>query len=72
MKDRAGEAEKVLKGMLDDFQKANEEYKKLSSGAADQAASSEERDKRKKSAEAKLIEIQEIERQVKQFRTDNI
>jgi outer membrane protein len=72
LKDRGAEAEKVLKGMLDDYQKASESYKTLSASAADQAVSSDERDKRKKSAEQKLLELQEIERQVKQYRTNNI
>ena len=72
LKERGTEAEKVLKGMLDDYQKATEEYKTLSAGVADQAVSSEEREKRKKSAEGKLSELQEIERTVKQYRTDNL
>jgi outer membrane protein len=70
LKDRAADAEKVLKGMLDDYQKANEEYKKLIEGANDQAVSGEEREKRKKSAETKLYELQEIEKSVAQFRRE--
>jgi len=72
LKERGAEADKVLKGMLDDYQKANEEYKNLSSGAADQAVSTDEREKRKKSAEAKLLELQEIERSVTQYRKNNL
>jgi len=72
LKERGADAEKVLKGMLDDYQKASDEYKNLSAGAADQAVSAEERDKRKKSAEAKLLELQEIERSVKQYRENNL
>ena len=72
LKDRAAEAEKILKDMLDDYQKASEAYKTLSAGAADQAVSSDERDKRKKSAEQKLLELQEIEKQVQQYRKNNI
>lgn len=68
IKDRAGESDKVYKGMVDDYQKANEEYRKLVDSANDQTASAEEREKRKKSAETKLMEIQEIEKSVKQFR----
>jgi outer membrane protein len=72
LKDRVAEAEKNLKGMLDDYQKSTEEYKSLSAGAVDQAVSSEERERRKKSAEAKLLDLQEIEKQVRQYRQNNI
>ena len=51
LRERGADAEKQYKGMLDDYQKANEDYKKLVESANDQAVSSEERDKRKKSAE---------------------
>jgi outer membrane protein len=70
LKDRATEAEKVLKGMLDDYQKSTEDYKRLSDGAVDQAVSSEERDRRSKAAQTKLLELQEIERSVKQYRAE--
>ena len=70
LKEDASAAEKVLKNMLDDYQKANEDYKKLIESANDQAVSSEERDRRKKSSEQKLTELQEIERQVGQYRRD--
>jgi Skp family chaperone for outer membrane proteins len=53
--------------MIESYQKSNEEYKKLLDSAGDQAVSTDERDKRKKSAETKLREIQEIESQVSQF-----
>ncbi len=68
LKDRAADSEKVLKGMIDDYQKASEDYRKLIDGANDQAVSSDERDKRKKNAETKLLEIQEIEKSVQQYR----
>lgn len=69
LKDRVSDAEKVMKGMGEDYQKATEDYKKLIDDSNNQAISADERDKRKKSAEAKLMEVQEIERNVKQFRT---
>ena len=59
--DQTADFEKRKKGMLDDYQKANREYKKLMESAQDQAVSSDERDKRKSSAEKKLLEIKEIE-----------
>jgi outer membrane protein len=69
LKERAADSEKVLKGMIDDYQKASTDYKDLVDKSNDQAVSSEERDKRKKSAETRLMEIQEIERSLKQFRS---
>ena len=52
---------KKKKGMLDDYQKANDDYKKLVDSANDQALSSDERERRKSTAEKKLLEIKEIE-----------
>lgn len=67
LKDRASEFDKQRKEMIEGYQKSNEEYKKLLDSAGDQAVSAEERDKRKKAAETKLRDIQEIETQVTQF-----
>src|SRR5262249_37445130 len=47
LRERGADAEKQYKSMLDDYTKANDEYKKLVESANDQAVSSEERDKRK-------------------------
>ena len=59
--DQTADFEKRKKGMLDDYQKANRDYKKLIDSAQDQAVSVEERDRRKSAAEKKLLEIKEIE-----------
>lgn len=67
IKDRAAESDKVYKGMIEDYKKSNEEYKKLIDSSNDQAVSAEERDKRKKAAETKLLDLQEIEKSVKQY-----
>lgn len=67
IKERAADSDKVYKGMIEDYKKANEDYKKLVDQSNDQALSGDERDKRKKSAETKLMELQEIEKSVKQF-----
>lgn len=67
LKERAADFKKTGEGMLSDYQKANEEYKKLLEGANDQAIAVEERDRRKKSAETKLRDLQEIEQNVSQF-----
>jgi outer membrane protein len=60
LKERATDFEKVRKGFVEEFQKADEEYKKLMEGASDQAVSTDEREKRKTAAEKKLREINEI------------
>ncbi|MBM3883468.1 MAG: OmpH family outer membrane protein [Verrucomicrobia bacterium] len=67
IKDRQGDYEKERTKMVDDYQRANEEYRKLSDSASDQAVSADERDKRKKAAESKLLEIKEIEQSISQF-----
>jgi Skp family chaperone for outer membrane proteins len=67
LKERAADLDKARKGMVDDYQKANEEYKKLLDGVNDQAVSSEERERRRKTAEAKLLELKEIENSIAQF-----
>jgi outer membrane protein len=68
LKERGSDFRKSLDGMLEDYKKANQEYTRLLDSANDQAVSSDEREKRKKSAETKLLEIKEIETQVNQFR----
>ena len=67
LKERGAEFQKQGKDLQDSYQKANEEYKKLLDSASDQAIASDERDKRKKTAESKLRDIQEIETQINQF-----
>ncbi len=67
LKERAADLDKARKGMVEDYQKANEEYKKLVDGANDPVLSTEERDKRKTGAEKKLLEMKEIEQSVNQF-----
>jgi outer membrane protein len=67
LKERAADLDKARKGMVEDYQKSGEEYKKLSETASDPALSAEERDKRKVSAEKKLLELKEIEQSVNQF-----
>ena len=67
LREKAAEFEKKNKLMVEDYQKATEEYKKILDSANDAAVSIEEKDKRKKAAEAKLLEINEIEQSIKQF-----
>ena len=65
--DQTADFEKRKKGMMDDYQKANRDYKKLMESATDQAVSSDERDRRKSAAEKKLLEIQEIQQDANLF-----
>ncbi|MGZ8898877.1 MAG: OmpH family outer membrane protein [Limisphaerales bacterium] len=67
IKERAADSDRVYKTMIEDYKKANEDYKKLIDSSNDQAVSSDEREKRKKSAETKLLDLQEIEKSVKQY-----
>src|SRR5204862_4514246 len=67
LKDRAADMEKEHKNMLEDWKKAKEDYQGLLAGANDQAVSSDERDKRKKSAEEKLKYIKDTEDTIIQY-----
>ncbi len=67
IKDRAADFDKSRKSMIEDYQKANDDYKKLIESANDQAVSADEREKRKRLAELKLNEIKDIETQVNAF-----
>jgi outer membrane protein len=67
LKDRAGDLDKERKALVDQGQKLTDDYKKALDGANDQAVASEERDKRKKTAESKLLEIKELEQNLAQF-----
>src|SRR5438874_6342574 len=67
LKDRAGDLDKERKALMDQGQKLTEDYKKALDGANDQAVASDERDKRKKTAEAKLLELKELENNLAQF-----
>lgn len=67
LKDDASRYDREKKQMLEDFQKGQDDYKKLLESANDQAVSSEEREKRKKSAEAKLLELREVDQSIRTF-----
>ena len=67
LKERAADLDKEFKTMRENYQKTKEEYQKLLASANDQAVSAEEREKRKKSAEAKLKEIKGNEDEMMQF-----
>jgi Skp family chaperone for outer membrane proteins len=58
---------KERNALTDRLKKTEEEYKKLLESANDQAVSADERDKRKKAAESKLIELRQIQSATEQF-----
>jgi len=65
--EQTADFEKRKKTMMDDYEKANRDYKKLIDSSLDQAVSLEERDKRKNAAEKKLLEIKEIQQDATLF-----
>lgn len=67
LKDRQTELKKSETEMADSWNKAKEEYQKLSASASDQAVSADERDKRKRDAEGKLKDMKDIEANAAQF-----
>jgi outer membrane protein len=67
LKDQAADLAKESKAYMDQYQKTSEDYKKLLDEANNQAVSGDEREKRKKAAEGKLVEIKELETTIRQF-----
>ena len=67
LKDQAADLAKESKAYMEQYQKASDDYKKLLDDANNQAVSQDEREKRKKSAEGKLVEIKELETTIRQF-----
>jgi outer membrane protein len=69
LKDQAADLENDRKAMIEQFQKTQESYKKMLDSANDPAVSTEEREKRKKSAEGELLSLRSQEDRIKQFDT---
>ena len=69
LKDLETDLKKELSSLRDTHKKMTEDYQRLLADANDQAVSSDERDKRKKSAEAKLRDIKENEDTIKGYVT---
>lgn len=69
LKEQAADLSKESKTYVDQYQKGTEDYKKLLDDANNQAVSADEREKRKKAAENKLLEIKELEQTIRQFDT---
>ena len=68
IKDEGASLDRDLKSLTDQYQKLADDYKKALEDANNQAISFDEREKRKKAAEGKLIEINDIEQSIKQFK----
>jgi Skp family chaperone for outer membrane proteins len=67
LKERQTDMEKEDRNMVDDYKKVKEDYQSLLASANDQAVSSEEREKRKNSAEEKLRRMKEMEETIAQY-----
>jgi Skp family chaperone for outer membrane proteins len=67
LKGSAADLDKEHKGLMESFAKGEDEYKKLLSAANDLTYSIEEREKRKKLAEDKLVELNTLRTNIKQF-----
>jgi Skp family chaperone for outer membrane proteins len=67
LKEQVADIEKERKTMLDQYEKAREDYKAALDGANDQAVSADEREKRKKTAESKLLDIKRLEQDINTF-----
>lgn len=67
IKEEADVIRKDLKALADSRVKLIDEYKKAVEDANNQAISLEEREKRKKASEGKLIEVNDVEQQIKSF-----
>lgn len=68
LKETAEEMDKEFKTLADDYKKASEELKQLQTQVSDPAVSAEERERRKKAADSKLLEIRESEQTIDSFR----
>jgi outer membrane protein len=67
VKERAASLDKERNALLGQYQKATDEYKKALEDANDQAVSAEEREKRKKTAEGRLLDIKSLEQSMNDF-----
>ncbi len=67
IKEEASGLDKDRKALIEDHSKAMDDYKKALDEANNQATSADEREKRKKEAEGKLIKINDLRQTVEQF-----
>ena len=67
LKERAADLDRDHKKMLEDYTKAKADYQKALASASDPAIAPEEKEKRKQTAETKLVEIKDVEVQITGF-----
>jgi len=67
LEDEVSGLRKDSKALMDDYQKAHEDYKKALEEANNQALGVDEREKRKKEAEGKLIKVNDAKQSLEQF-----
>jgi len=67
LKERAADFEKARTGLIEDYKKANDEFRKDLEAAQDPAVSADERDKRKKDLEKKQADLREQENSIRTF-----
>jgi outer membrane protein len=67
IKEEATGLDKDRKALIDDHTKAMDDYKKALDEANNQAISADEREKRKKEAEGRLIKINDLRQTIEQF-----
>lgn len=67
LKERLVDLEKEQKTLVDQYQKAKDDYKRALDDANDQALSIDEREKRKKTAESKLLDAQTLQQTIDDF-----
>jgi Skp family chaperone for outer membrane proteins len=68
LQEKGAELDKELKGMIEDYRKSRDDFQKLQESASDLVVAAEEREKRKKAAEAKLLSLRESEQTIESFR----
>jgi outer membrane protein len=69
LKEQAADLEKERKAMLEQYQTTQQAYKRVLDSANDPAVSTDERERRKKSAESELLNLRTQEERIKQFDT---
>jgi outer membrane protein len=67
LKERAADFEKARNGLIEDYKKANEEFRTSVESAQDPALSADEREKRKKELEKKQTDLREQEASIRTF-----
>ncbi|HAV64717.1 MAG TPA: hypothetical protein DCY13_20415 [Verrucomicrobiales bacterium] len=68
IKERAGELDKDMEDLTNRYKALEQEQKDAAQGAEDLAASKEERDRRRAVAEAKLIDMKQLEAEIVKYR----